>query len=313
MTRALVPGARIVCLGDVMVDVVALLSGPVQVGSDAPARTRLQPGGSAANTAAWLAHLDAPALLVGRVGADVLGSWSLARLGRELAHGVSIDPAAPTGTCVVLVDPDGERTMVPDAGANATLAPGHLSPDVFAATRHLHLSGYSLFSGARAAAVHALSAARQARMSISVGAASVAPLAELGAERFFELVGTDLLLFANRAEAELLTGQQDPFIAATVLATRVGRAVVTDGAGAAVWADAGADDDPSVEPPVQAPAVRVPAVLDTTGAGDAFAAGMLAALARGDAPAEALRAGHDVAAAACALVGGRPPQPFSRS
>src|SRR5690242_57787 len=119
MTRALVPGARIVCLGDVMVDVVARLSGPVEIGSDRPARTELHAGGSAANTAAWLEHAGVPAILVARVGPDVLGSWSLARLGRTLAQQVSIDATAPTGTCIVLVSPDGERTMVPDAGANA--------------------------------------------------------------------------------------------------------------------------------------------------------------------------------------------------
>ena len=305
MTRALVPGARIVCLGDVMVDIVAQLAGPVEIGSDAAAHTQLQPGGSAANSAAWLDHVGVATTLLGRVGADVLGSWSLARLGRDLAQEVTIDPAVPTGTCVVLVSSDGERTMVPDAGANASLTPAHLAPQVFAATRHLHVSGYSLFSAARAAAVHALSAARQARMSISLGAASVAPLRHLGTERFFDLIGTDLLLFANRAEAELLTGQQDPLIAATVLATRVGRAVVTDGGGAAVWADGAAT--------VQAPAVATATVVDTTGAGDAFAAGMLAALARGDAPVDALSAGHELAAAACALIGGRPPHRLSRS
>ena len=299
MTRALVPGALIVCLGDVMVDVVARLSGPVELGSDRPARTELHPGGSAANTAAWLAWTGAAAALVARVGSDVLGSWSLARLGRGLAAQVSIDPAVPTGTCIVLVSPDGERTMVPDTGANGALAPAHLRPEIFAPTRHLHLSGYALFSGARAAARHALSGARQARMTISVGAASAGPLRELGAQTFFDLVGSDVLLFANQAEAELLTGQPDPLIAATVLAQRVGRAVVTAGAGSAVWADA--------EERAEVPARRGTPVLDTTGAGDAFAAGMLAALARGEAALDALAAAHELAAQACGVVGGRPP------
>ena len=304
MTRALVPGALIVCLGDVMVDVVARLSGPVEIGSDRPARTELHPGGSAANTAAWLEWAGTAATLVARVGSDALGSWSLARLGRGLATQVCIDPTAPTGTYIVLVSPDGERTMVPDAGANGTLAARHLRPDVFAPTRHLHLSGYALFGGARAAAVHALSAARQARMTVSVGAASVGPLRELGVQAFFDLIGTDLLIFANRAEAELLTGQQDPLIAASVLAQRVGRAVVTDGSATAVWADG--------QERAESPARPGTTVLDTTGAGDAFAAGMLAALARGDTAVDALAAAHELAARACGLIGGRPPREADR-
>jgi sugar/nucleoside kinase (ribokinase family) len=299
MTGALVPGARIVCLGDVMVDIVARLSGPVEIGSDRSARTELHAGGSAANTAAWLEYQAVPTTLVARVGSDVLGSWSLARLGRGLASDVSIDPATTTGTCIVLVSADGERTMVPDLGANAALSPAHLRPDVFASTRHLHISGYALFSGARAAAVHALATARQARMTVSVGAASVAPLRELGVEAFFELIGSDLLLFANGAEATLLTGQEDPLIAATVLSTRVGRAVVTDGGGTAVWAHG--------DERVQSPAVPGIGVVDTTGAGDAFAAGMLAALGHGASPADALVQAHGLAALACGLVGGRPP------
>ncbi|HEY2167478.1 MAG TPA: PfkB family carbohydrate kinase [Jatrophihabitantaceae bacterium] len=301
MTGALVPGARIVCLGDVMVDIVARLSGPVEIGSDRPARTELQAGGSAANTAAWLEHQAVSTTLLARVGSDVLGSWSLARLGRGLAKDVSIDPGTPTGTCIVLVSADGERTMVPDPGANAALSPAHVRPDVFAPTRHLHVSGYALFSGAREAAVHALSMARQARMTISVGAASVAPLRGLGVEAFFDLIGRDLLLFANRAEATLLTGQEDPFIAATVLSTRVGRAVVTDGAGTAIWADG--------DERAQAPAPPGTIVIDTTGAGDAFAAGKLAALAQGATPVDALAQAHQLAAQACELVGGRPPAP----
>jgi sugar/nucleoside kinase (ribokinase family) len=108
---------RVVVLGDVMVDVVARLEGPVAPGSDSPARVVFQGGGQAANTAAWLGVAGAEVALVGRVGADASGraaAEELAALGVDAR--LAVDSERPTGTCVVLVAADGERTMFPDAG-----------------------------------------------------------------------------------------------------------------------------------------------------------------------------------------------------
>ncbi|MDP9092580.1 MAG: sugar kinase [Actinomycetota bacterium] len=290
---------HVICLGDVMVDVVARLSGPLETGSDRPAQTELRGGGSAANTACWLAYLGVMTSLLGRIGADVLGTWSSDQLGPELASGVTTDATHATGTCIVLVAPDGERTMAPDPGANAALRPEHLGASEFAAGRHLHVSGYALFSGARPAALHALSLARAAEMTVSVGAASSAPLAALGAGAFFELIGADLLLFANREEARILTGQREPRAAAEQLSNRVGRAVVTDGASGATWSQHGML--------IEVPATQTE-VADSTGAGDAFAAAVLGQHLRGADPADALRAGHVAGAEACRRVGARPPR-----
>ena len=290
---------RVLCLGDVMVDVVARLSGPLETGSDSAAQIRLRGGGSAANTACWLAHAGADVTLIGRVGSDLLGHWSVERLGPQVARLVGVDATVPTGTCVVLVAANGERTMIPDAGANATLRPDHLNPGDFT-SGHLHVSGYALFGEGRIAALRALSLARAAGMSVSVGAASAAPLRELGADTFFGLVGPDVLMFANRAEAAVLTGHTWARGGAEALSRRVGQAVVTDGAGDAIWATA--DGVETVTPPTLE-------VLDSTGAGDAFSAGVLAAWLRGADRAAALQAGHDLAAVACRTVGARPSQP----
>jgi ribokinase len=281
----------IVVLGEVMVDVVARLSGPVAVGSDAPASISVGGGGSAANVAAWLAFAGARATLVARVGDDSFGADASAEL---RAAGVDarlvVDGEHPTGTCIVLVAPGGERSMVPDPGANLALAASDLPDSLLAAGGHLHVSGYSLVrAGPRAAALAAISRARAAGMSVSVDPASAALLTP----DFLELAsGADLLL-PNEAEAEALGG-------VAALTARFPEVVVTLGEEGALWTN-GSNEE-------RVPATALPAApLDTTGAGDAFAAGLLAARLRGATPREALAAGCELAARAVVTPGARPP------
>jgi ribokinase len=290
----------IICLGDVLVDVIAALPGPLALGSDTPAPIRIGAGGSAANTAAWLATLGAPVTLIGRVGDDAAGTQVHQELtSRGINDRLQIDWELPTGTCIVLVDSTGERTMVPDAGANGALEAAEFARADFAAGGHLHLSGYALFGAARPAALTALQLARAAGMTLSVDAASEAPLRRAGAQQFFDWIGPDVLLFANRAEGEVLTGSTDPGAAVRELADRLGRAVVKAGDDGAYYADA------SIRLRHE-PAIALTTVIDTTGAGDAFAAGFLAALDAGHEPPRALREANALAASACQTLGGRP-------
>jgi ribokinase len=289
-------GARILVLGDVMVDVVARLDGAVAPGSDAPARIAFQGGGSAANVAAWLAAAGTPSVLVARVGKDERGSAAAAEL---RATGVdarlTADPDRPTGTCVVLVAPGGERTMLPDAGANDRLAPGDLPDELLAPGRHLHVSGYALLRpGSRAAARSAIERARTRRMTVSVDPSSAALLSPA----FLELARGAGLLLPNVAEARALTGERDPVRAASRLAESVPEVVVKLGRLGALWTDA--RETRRVE------AASVPAPIDSTGAGDAFAAGLLAARLDGAEPEAALAAGCRLAAEAVATLGARP-------
>jgi sugar/nucleoside kinase (ribokinase family) len=285
---------RVIVIGDVMVDVVAHLPGPLAVGSDTPAPITLLGGGSAANTAAWLAAAGVPCTMVARVGEDALGRWSLDELRSDrLDLDVTVDPELPTGTCLVLVDPDGERTMVPSAGANTV---GGTAPE-FAPTDHLHVSGYALFRDAsRDRVLDALARARFAGCSVSVDAASSAPLRDFGARRFLDAVAP-ALLFANVAEAAVFAGTRDVESAARLLGLRCGEAVVKCGAEGAVWSDG--------KCVVRAPAVPV-VPTDSTGAGDAFAAGVLAARLDGAPVDAALRAGNELAARTVGRPGGRP-------
>lgn len=289
------------CLGDLMVDVVARLFGPLAEGSDSPGVISYVGGGSAANTAAWLTRVGESTTFIGAIGDDPAGQSqleSLHRLGVDVRF--RVDRTRPTGTCLVLVAPSGERTMVPDPGANLSLLEHDVPTDEFRAGDHLHVSGYALLRDSRDAALHAMSAARAAGMTVSVGAASAAPLTAIGAEDFLRMVPDDALLFANEKEAAVLVGGSDEAgELARRLASGGGQAVVTAGSGTAAWSSGEATATLAAEP-LQRPE------LDTTGAGDAFAAGFLAARAREATPEVCLRDGHALAAAACRTTGGRP-------
>ena len=284
----------IVVVGDVMADVVVTLSGPLAAGSDTPARIEHRGGGSGANVAVWLARAGARAVLYARVGDDPTGRGARAALADEgVELRVTVDAERPTGTCVVLVDPGGERSMLPDRGANGALAPSPLPDDA----AHVHVAGYALLDpGARAAALHALAEARRIGCPVSVDPASAAPLAEAGATAFLGWIGRVGLLLPNAAEAAVLTGLWDPGDAARALAAHADEVVVTLGADGALWSDGRTLEHVPAEP---ADAV------DTTGAGDAFAAGLLAARVAGSPRGAALQAGAALAARAVGRPGAR--------
>jgi ribokinase len=289
------------CLGDLMVDVVARLFGPLAEGSDSPGVISYVGGGSAANTAAWLSRVGELTTFIGAIGDDPAGQAqleSLHRLGVDVRF--RVDRTRPTGTCLVLVAPTGERTMVPDPGANLSLLEHDVPTDEFRAGDHLHVSGYALLRDSRDAALHGIGAAGAAGLTVSVGAASAAPLELLGAEEFVRILPDGALLFANEKEAAVLVGRSGGAAGlARRLATGGRAAVVTAGSGEAAWSNGQATASLAADPLDQPE-------LDTTGAGDAFAAGFLAALARDATPEVCLRDGHALAAAACRTTGGRP-------
>lgn len=290
----------VVVVGDVMVDVIATMSGPLARGSDTPSRVTTTGGGSAANVATWLAHQGAPTAYVGRVGDDALGRESVTALTDAGVHAwVSVDATSRTGTCVILVEPGGERSMLPDTGANATLLPADLPPTAFRPGGHLHLSGYTLLStGSREAGLTALSLAAAAGMTTSVDPSSAALLEAVGAARFLEWTRRVDVLLANTDEARVLTGTASPYEAAGALGENYREVVVKLGPDGALWQQGFIT--------ASAPAERGVEVVDTTGAGDAFAAGFLVAWLMHPEPETALAAGNRLAARVVAQVGARP-------
>ena len=290
---------HVVVVGDVMVDVLAAMSGPISRGSDTRSHITTAGGGSAANVASWLALQRIRTSYVGKVGDDALGRESVAGLTtRGVEAWVSADPELTTGTCVVLVEPDGERSMLPDAGANSALRSDDLPHRLFRPGSHLHLSGYTLLNdGPREAGLAALALAQAADMTVSVDPSSAALIEEAGVAPFLEWTrGVDLLL-ANREEALILAGTDDVSSAASQLGDTYREVVVKLGRDGALWQQGFIA--------ASAPADRVE-VVDTTGAGDAFAAGFLASWLLHPEPETALAAGNRLAAQAVTKVGARP-------
>ncbi|HEU4422038.1 MAG TPA: PfkB family carbohydrate kinase [Pilimelia sp.] len=293
---------RVIAVGDVITDVLAVLTAPLAPGSDASAAIRMTGGGQAANTAAWLSWSGVPVTLVAAVGTDEAGNTRLSELAAGGVHcTVRRWADTPTGSIVVLVD-GSERTMITDRGASLRIDPGDIDAALAAApdAGHLHLSAYTLLDAAsQPAGRHALAVARGHGLTTSVDAASAAPLARVGRAAFLTWVrGVDLLL-ANGDEAAVLTGAASATAQAEALArwARVA-AVVKRGVAGAVWAGV---DGPTVEA-----STPVAAMVDPTGAGDAFAAGLLAAWLSGAGPAEALAEGVRLGALAVTQVGARP-------
>jgi sugar/nucleoside kinase (ribokinase family) len=291
--------AGLLVIGDVVTDVLALHGREMRPGTDTEADIVVAPGGSAANTAAWAAELGADVRLLARVGADT-GGWHAARL-REagVRPHLRVDADRPGAVIIVMVDASGERTMLTSRGAGGLLGPGDWDDALLEGVGWLHLSGYTLFTEpGRALARLALERARGRGVRISVDPASTGFLAEFGVDRFLAAVQGAAVLIPNRDEAGLLTGCRDPHEAAVRLSGRFGLVVCKLGAQGAVVARAG-------RVVARVPAVAARAV-DSTGAGDAFAAGFLAALLAGRDEEAAAAAGCRAGARAVARIGGRP-------
>jgi sugar/nucleoside kinase (ribokinase family) len=293
--------ARVIVVGDLVTDVLVAHDGPIQPGSDTAAAITVGGGGQAANTAAWLTHAGNAVTLVAAVGDDPAGRERVAELTAAGVHcAVRAHAGTVTGSVVVLAGPD-ERTMITDRGAALLLDPDDVTAAIEAATDacHLHLSGYPLLhAGSRRAGLAALAAASARGLTTSVDAASAAPLRSVGAQIFLAWVRDADLLLCNADEADVLAGAAPPAEQAVRLTEHVRHVVVKSGADGATWAARGG-------PVRSVTRGRVP-MKDPTGAGDAFAAGLLAAWCAGADPADALSAGAELGATAVSKIGARP-------
>ncbi|MEU1019977.1 PfkB family carbohydrate kinase [Streptomyces sp. NPDC005898] len=289
-------------VGDVVTDIVARHRTPPVPGTDTAAAIRTVPGGAGANAACWAARWGgADVRLLGRVGADS-AAWHEAALTRAgVRPRLVVDPRAPTGTVICLVDEGAgaERTFLTDSGAALRLSPADWSPELLDGVAWLHLSGYLFFAGpSRAAAGAALASARARGVPVSVDPASAGFLGELGVERFLAAAEGVTVLLPSRDEAVLLTGLPDASDAAVALSRRFPVVAVTSGAEGAVVARGGE---------LVGRVAAVPArVRDTTGAGDAFTGALLASRLAGAGLLEAVTEGCRAGGEAVQRIGGRP-------
>jgi sugar/nucleoside kinase (ribokinase family) len=248
---------RVCTLGDLLLDVSVRLRRPLAPGGDAPAETRVGPGGQAANVASWVAALGGVARFVGKRGDDDAGMLVAARLNALGVEVVGPVVAGRTGVVVALVDPGGERTMAADRGVATQLAPDELDETWFADCDWLHLSGYALTAEpVSEASAFASAAARKAGGRISIDLASWSAVRDAGAAQVrarIENLAPDVI-FANEREEETV----GPLFAPT-------RVLKRGDLGCSVESDGERIDLPAI--PAE--------VVDTTGAGDAFVAGFL--------------------------------------
>jgi sugar/nucleoside kinase (ribokinase family) len=285
---------RFLVVGDVIDDIVVTPSGPVRHDTDTLSSIRSVPGGSAGNTAAWLAHLGATVDFVGIVGRDDVTRHSeLFSAAGVVAH-LQSHPTLPTGTIVLVVDGQ-QRTMYTQKGANPELDLDAIPDALLDSAAVLHLTGYTLFAAADggAAFTRLIARATERGVRVSVDPGSSGFIADFGAERFLEAVRGAAVLFPNLEEGRILTGFAEPHAIVQALERSVELVVLTMGHDGVLVAGE------------RVPATEV-AIVDPTGAGDAFSAGFLEAWVRSGDVASAARAGVAVAARAVGAVGGRP-------
>lgn len=243
----------LVCtLGDLTLDVIVRLAGPVAPGGDTDAAISIGPGGQAANVAAWAAELGATPRFVGKTGADDCGALVRSRLA---AHGVEVvgPVSGRNGSICSLVSVQGERSMAADRGTARELTAEELEPEWFRCD-HLHVSGYALMvEPVRGAALRAVELAREHGAVVSVDLASWSAIRDSGLDTFVAAVRTARpdVVFANEDEERVVGRVVD---AAWIL-KRGARGCCFDG--------------------IEREALPVEEVVDSTGAGDALAAGWI--------------------------------------
>ncbi len=281
-----------------MLDVIALVPGPINYGSDTPSQVSTHSGGAGGNVASWITACGVPSYVLARVGDDPAGVAVLSDLDRlGVEHGQAVIKGVRTGVVVILVDPSGERTMFPETAANAGLSLADLpNLDNFDA---VYISGYALLNPqSRPGVLSMIEEINKKKLPIffdptTIGGMKQAPLEEI--HRWLPLMST---LIMNEEEAKFLSGSDEIDGALDGLLRFTQTVIIKRGALGAIGKSR--DGDRCSLP--ASPAILV----DSTGAGDSFAGGYIAAWLGNHDLEGAMRAAIDVAAQCVAIVGARP-------
>ena len=292
---------KVLCIGDVMLDVVtkiAVMPSAINYGSDTASEISTHGGGAAANVSSWLTRTQSQSTIVGHVGDDAAGSALIAEFDSlGVRHEKLVIPGARSGVVVVLVDPTGERTMFPDNGANSGLHIGDL-PDL-ADFDSVYLSGYSPLDPSSLPGIKEMIAViRAAGIPIYFDPASVGAMKEVDLHEVKSWLPLFDCLLLNEEEAIYLTSESDLEKALDSLLLDCATVVIKRGSLGAIGK--GRDGQS-----ISVPAVTAD-VVDTTGAGDSFAAGFISEFTQSHDLHRSLSAGSAIAALCVTITGARP-------
>ena len=292
---------NVLCIGDVMLDVIARINvspQKINFGSDTASRISTSSGGAAGNVAAWLTRTDARSTIVSHVGDDPAGAAIVAEFDAlGVSHGDLVIQGETSGVVVVLVDSSGERTMFPDKGANSRLTVTDL-PDL-GAFQAVYISGYALLNPlARDGVLEMIEKIKADGLPIYFDPASVGAMKDVTDKELHNWFSMMDVLFVNEEESIYLTGSVEIERALDYLLDFSQVVVIKRGSAGAIAKARGFDS-------ISLPGVAA-TVVDTTGAGDSFAAGFIASFSKNRDLTAALQAGTELAADCVAIVGGRP-------
>ena len=266
-----------VTLGDLLLDVVVRPERPVQRATDVPGSITFRVGGAAANTARCAARLGARSVLICGLGRDAWGRRLEEAVAAEGVVVHALRTASATGRLLAIVEPGGERSFITERGAADDLGADDIRPAWLRGAGALHVSAYALFGEpVAAAAVRAAGLAHQAGALVAVDLASHGPMLSLGRELVWARVAAvaPQVILGNREEVATLSGGRGWRRAETLLELAPMVVVKLGAEGCRVlWREAGGVARLDV-------ATAPLTVADTTGAGDAFAAGFLVSLLR---------------------------------
>jgi sugar/nucleoside kinase (ribokinase family) len=284
-----------------MLDVIARINvspQKINFGSDTASRISTSSGGAAGNVAAWLTRTDARSTIVSHVGDDPAGAAIVAEFDAlGVSHGDLVIPGETSGVVVVLVDSSGERTMFPDKGANSRLTAQDL-PDLNS-FQAVYISGYALLNPlARDGVLAMIEKIKAEGLPIYFDPASVGAMKDVADKELHNWFSMMDVLFVNEEESIYLTGSVDIERALNYLLDFSQVVVIKRGSAGAIAKARGFDS-------ISFPAFAA-TVVDTTGAGDSFAAGFIASYSKNHDLTAALQAGGELAAGCVAIVGGRP-------
>jgi len=261
-------------------------------------------GGSAANTIVGIADMGGTAAYASKTGDDGFGHQYLNEL-NELGIDIHVDAGkGDTGTCVVLITPDAQRTMLTHLGVSVSLSESDINSEAIAKAKYVYIEGY-LFAGesTKAAALKAIELAKQHGVKVAL-TISDPFLIDICRDDFQALIeGPVDLLFCNEVEAAALTGKDDPIDAAHAIHKHCENVALTLGKKGSIIMHAGEAF------PVEGVEVNA---IDSTGAGDMYAAGVLYGITNGLSWQHAGHLGSHAAAKIVAQLGARLPEPLSK-